>query len=111
MVAMTVVMFVVSKVPVWDAAIIDVTVVVEVLVIDVLVDVEFIMVGVIVIVLKFTLTVPYAADVSSDVDVDLPMDPLTDVMFGIVTASGIEVLAGMNVNVFIVVKAALELTM
>ena len=52
MVTMAVV-FIVVKVMVWDAAIIDMVVVVEVLVIDVLDDVEFI---VVVIVLKFTLS-------------------------------------------------------
>ena len=45
--------FAMAKVMVWDAAIIDMVVVVEVLVIDVLDDVEFI---VVVIVLKFTLS-------------------------------------------------------
>ena len=52
MVTMAVV-FTMVKVMVWDAAIIDMVVVVEVLVIDVLDDVEFI---VVVIVLKFTLS-------------------------------------------------------
>ena len=97
-----VVVVVVVKVPVWDAAIIGMVVVVEVLVIDVLVGVEFIEVGVVVIVLKFALSASCSVNVPPDVTVDWFMDVLTGVMFGVLTRICIDVLAGMNANAFAV---------
>ena len=94
MVTMAVV-FIVVKVMVWDAAIIDMAVVVEVLVIDVLDDAEFI---VVVIVLKFTLSSSQSLDVSSDV---------ADVMLDVLSVLGVEVLTNVNANAFAVVMTAL----
>ena len=88
-----VVVIVVIKVPVWAGAIINIVVVV-------LTDVEIIVVVVIVIVFKFALLVPYSADVSLDVVVDLDMCTLADVMLGVLTGIGIGVLADAEANTF-----------
>ena len=107
MVEMIVVVVVVVKVSVWDAAIIGMVVVIEVvvLVIDVLVGVEFIEV---VTVLKFALSVSYSGNVLSGVTVDWFMDVLTDVMIGVLTGIDIEMLAGVNATAFTVMVTALE---
>ena len=108
MVAVGVVVVVVAKVLVWDAAIIDMVMVVEVSAIGVMTDVEIIVIGVVVIVLKFALPVPYSVDVPSGVAVDLFMASSPGVMLGVRAGIGTEVLADVNANAFTAAMTALE---
>ena len=78
-------------------------VVVEALVIDVLTDVELIVLGVIVIALKLVVSVPYTVGVSAAMAV-----VMTDIMLGVPTEKGVEVLADVNTNAFVVVITAFE---
>ena len=96
MVAWIVVLSVVTKVLVWDVAIMNMVVVVEALVIGMLADVEIVVAGVIAIAL-------YAADVPSDVAVNSFMDELTGVMLVGLPGIGIEVFVDANTYAFAVV--------
>ena len=100
------VLVVVVKVLVWDAAVINMVVVVEVF--DVLVTAEIIVVGVIVIVLKFALPDLSSVDVPSDVTVDLFMDAVAGARLAVLPEIGIEVLSDVSANAFAVVMTALE---
>ena len=93
---------------VWDAAMINIGAIVEVLAIDVLADEDIIVVGVTVIFLKFAVIASFSVDVSSDVSVNFFVDALIDVILGILTDISIEVLADVNTNAFAVVMTALE---
>jgi len=92
---------VVVKMMVWDAAIVNMVVVVEVLVIGVLADVG------IIIVLEFALPTPYSVDAPFGVAVNLFMDVLDGVALGVLPAISVKVLADVSANAFAVV-AALE---
>ena len=103
MIAVVVVSVIVVKELVWDAAIINMVVVIEMLVINVLVGVDIIMVGVIAIVLKFALSVSsYFVDVPLDVVVDFFMDAFVGVMLSVLSGNGIKVLADSSTNAFAV---------
>ena len=93
---------------VWDAAMINIGAIVEVLAIDVLADEDIIVVGVTVIFLKFAVIASFSVDVSSDVSVNFFVNVLTDVILGILTDISIEVLTDVNANAFAVVMTALE---
>ena len=106
MVAVIAGVIVVVKVLVWDAAIVNMVEVVEVLATEVLPDVEVIIMGVILNVLKVALTVSCSSVyVSSGVAVDLSMDAL---MLDVLSRIGIEVVADLSANDFAVVMTALE---
>ena len=100
---MIAVVIVVVKVLVWDATIVNMVEVVEVMVNDVLPGVEVIVVGIILSVLKVALAVSYSADVSSDVAVDLSMGAL---MLDLLSGIGTEVLTDVSANAFAVVMTA-----
>ena len=96
--------FVLVKLLIWTAAVIDMVVVVGVLVIEVCIEVKLIVVGVIVIFLKSALPVSYSVDaMTSNVDVDFFVDLLTDIMVVVLPGIGVEVLADVNRNAFTVV--------
>ena len=77
---------------VWDAAMINIGAIVEVLVIDVLADED-------------TVITPFSVDVSSGVPVNFFVDVLTDVILGILPDISIEVLTDVDTNAFAVVFA------
>ena len=104
MVAAIVIVVVVVKVLVWDAAIINVGVVDGVLVIDV--DIIAVL-----IVLNFGFPASYFVDVQSGVDVKLFMDMSAGAMLGLLPGIGTEVFAGVNANTFAVVIADVEFPM
>ena len=83
---------------VWDAAMINIEAIVEVLVIDVLADED-------------TVITSFSVDVSSDVPVNFFVDVLTDVILGILPDISIEVLTDVGANAFVVVMTALEFPM
>ena len=107
---MIAVMVVVVTVLVWAAAGIDAVVVVELLwlgvVIDTLDGVEIIVVTAVVIAWDFVVPILYFAGVPSDRVVGALIDALAEAITGFV--SGVEVVAGANVNVFASVMPALE---
>ena len=100
MVAGTVVAGSVIKVSVWDATVINIAVVVEVLAIGVLTDVD--------IILEFAVTVPYFGYVPSGMVIGALTGEVTDVMMGFVSDIGVEVLADANVIIFASLMTALE---
>ena len=83
-------------------------VVIEALAIDVLTDVDLIVVGVIAIALKLVVSVSYTVGVPAARAFGLFKDALADVIVGILTTIGVEVLADGNTNAFAVAMAALE---
>ena len=101
----SVILVVVIKVLLWDAAIVNRVAIVEVLVIDELTNVGIIVVGAIVIALTFVVPVSYAV---GDVAGKLFMDALTDAMLDVLTKIGSDVLAGASVNVCAVAVIAVE---
>ena len=90
MVAVIVVVVVVVRVLVWDAATIDLVVLVEALFIDVLAEV--------VTALDFSVTASYFGDVPSGAVVDALTGEVADVVMGFVTGIRVEVLADANVS-------------
>ena len=87
---------------VWDAAMINIGAIVEVLAIGMLADEDT------VIFLKFAVITSFSVDVSSDVSVNFFVNVLTDVILGILPDISIEVLTDVNINAFAVVRTALE---
>ena len=87
---------------VWDAAMINIGAIVEVLAIDMLADEDT------VIFLKFVIITSFSVDVSSDVSVNFFVNVLTDVILDILPDISIEVLTDVNINAFAVVMTALE---
>ena len=87
---------------VWDAAMINIGAIVEVLAIGMLADEDT------VIFLKFVIITSFSVDVSSDVSVNFFVNVLTDVILGILPDISIEVLTDVNINAFAVVRTALE---
>ena len=100
---------VVFDVLVWAGAVINT--VVEALV----VDVEVIVVATVLIVLNFVVRVSYSVDVLSGVVVDVLVDKLAGLSGGaticVVLGIGVEVLAGVNANIFAVAKISLNVSM
>ena len=88
------------KVLVWDAATIDLVVLVEALFIDVLAEV--------VTASEFAAPASYFVYVLSDTVVDALAGVMADAMMGFVTGIGVEMLADANVNVFAALMIALE---
>ena len=80
---------------VWDAAMINIGAIVEVLAIGMLADED-------------TVITSFSVDVSSDVPVNFFVNVLTDVILGILPDISIEVLTDGNINAFAVVRTALE---
>ena len=83
-------------------------VVVEALVIAVLANAGLIVVGVIVFALRLVVSVSYTVGVPAARAFGLFKDAVADVIVGILTTIGVEVLADGNTNAFAVAMAALE---
>ena len=106
--ASTAVVIVVVKVLVWDTAVINIVVVVEMLpndvrvdvLIDKLTEVEIIVVGAVVSALKFAVTISYCVDVLFAVVSNELTDVLACVIMGFVTDIVVGVLAGANISDF-----------
>ena len=99
LVALIVVVVVLNRGLVWDAATIDLVVLVEALFIDVRAEV---------IASEFTGTVSCFVYVLSDMVVGALTGVMADAMMGFVTGIGVEMLADANVNVFAALMIALE---
>ena len=108
-VVVTVVFVLVAKVVVWAETVGNVLV--EELIIGARVDVEadvgLIVVTAVTIALEFAATAPHAVDMVLDVLINA----LTDAMIGVMHGSGVDVLADVNVDTFVVAMTALEFTM
>ena len=74
--------------------------------IDVLADV-----GILVSVIVIVLPVLYSLDVSSEAAADLLMGALAEAILGVLTGIGVEVLADVSANAFVVAMPALEFPM
>ena len=112
-VVVVVVAVVVVKMLVWDAAPVNIVVVIEVLAIDVRVDgrtrtLADVVLAAAVITLELVVSISYFVFVRSDVVVDALIDVLDSVIMGFVSEIGVEVLIDANVNVFASLMPALE---
>ena len=115
-VAVLVIVGIVVKMMVSDAAFVVRPVTVEVRVIDVRADVmietvagvEIIGVTAIVIALEFVMPIPYLVDLLCDVLVNALIDALSVGIMGFATGFGVEVLAEANMSIFVCLMTALD---